>query len=96
MNHADAESCAALDRRKLCHHVLRSLEHVELTPFRIISSYGSLPSAGDNQTTFTFGFFTQGNDTADFSQGLPALSTTYFEQVQCAATTGDVLVRRIP
>ncbi|MFU0777590.1 MAG: hypothetical protein ACFWT4_05135 [Citrobacter braakii] len=70
-----------------------TFEHVELTPFRnhlfirLATVY-----RGDNQTTFTFGFFTKGNDAADFSQDCRLFRTTCFEQVRNARqTTGDIL-----
>src|SRR5690606_29963647 len=69
-----------------------TFEHVELTPFRdhLFVRLAAI-NRGDNQTTFPFGFFTEGNDTADFSQDCRLFRTTCFEQVSnTRQTTGDV------
>lgn len=67
-------------------------EYVELTLFRnyffvrIVIVY-----RGDNQTTFIFGFFIEGNDIVDFSQDCRFFRTTCFEQVRNARQIiGDV------
>ena len=70
-----------------------TFEHVQLTPFRnhLFVRFATV-YRGDNQTTFPFGFFTEGNDAADFSQDCRLFRTTCFEQIRNARqTTGDVL-----
>src|SRR5690606_25359506 len=70
-----------------------TFEHVELTPFRNhLFVWLATVYRGDNQTTFPFGLFTEGNNTADFSQDCRLFRTTGFEQVRNARqTTGDIL-----
>ncbi|KEP73672.1 hypothetical protein HR12_02570 [Microbacterium sp. SUBG005] len=70
-----------------------TFEHVELTPLRnhlfvrLAAIYWR-----NNQAALTFGLFTEGDDTADFSQDRRLFRTTCFEQVRNAwQTTGDVL-----
>lgn len=68
-------------------------EHVELTPFRnhLFVRIATI-NRRDHQTTFAFGFFTEGNDTCDFSKDCWLFRTTRFEQIRNARqTTGNIL-----
>ncbi len=70
-----------------------TFEHVELTPFRNhLFVRVTTINRRNHQTTFAFGFFTEGNDTCDFSKDCRLFRTTRFEQVRNARqTTGDIL-----
>ncbi len=70
-----------------------TFKHVELTPFwnHLLVRIAAIQRR-DHQTALPFGLFTEGNDTADFSQDCRLFRTTCFEQVRNAwQTTGNIL-----